>query len=428
MKTIKVNFFRDDQRENSEGQAPIRVRSKHNSTKLIVKATGLFCRSEKWVNEKGKVKDVILESQLDGIKTQIRTAYETLTKDKQGITLNDVWEKLYPSGDKPTSPVSDKVVDWVDYYITHSPYSKEYVRGAIHLKVLLTGKSKKGKLKGYNSDLRFSELNQTIVDGFCTHLANQGKATGTIVKAVKFLRQVAKMAKDHKIEVGNLEFKAPKNFKKKVKTEVRLSLPELMKIKNVELVNNDESIIRDMFLFLAFTGMRHSDMVKITPANNFGDFLHFNQQKTGDEVAVTLHKFSKPLLMKYSKDKQETYKLFPTYSQQIFNKVIKTVARKAGLKDIVKVTRYSGTNEIIEEKPKHKLIKTHTGRRSFSRILSMMLVAEEIISEEMGHSGKSITRHYIGNSDHMGRIKTVQRAWAEAEKVLNSTKALMKVA
>lgn len=428
MNTIKVNFFKDDQRKNSQGQAPIRIRSRHNSPKLIVKATGLFAGPENWNDKKGRPTNIVLENQLDGLKTRIKTTYETLSKDRQGITLNDVWEKLYPSGEKPTSPVSDRVVDWVDYYITHSPYSKEYVRGAMHLKVLLTGKSKKGKLKGYNSDLRFSELNQTIVDGFCTHLANQGKATGTIVKAVKFLRQVTKMAKDHKIEVGNLEFKAPKNFKKKVKTEVRLSLPELMKIQNVELTNNDESIIRDMFLFLAFTGMRHSDMVKITPANNFGDFLHFNQQKTGDEVAVTLHKFSKPLVWKYSQDKQETDNLFPTYSQQVFNKVIKTVARKAGLKDVVKVTRYSGTNEISEERPKHKLIKTHTGRRSFSRILSMMLVPEEIISEEMGHNGKSITRHYIGNSDHMNRIKTVQKAWNMAEGVLSSNKALMKIA
>jgi hypothetical protein len=74
------------------------------------------------------------------------------------------------------------------------------------------------------------------------------------------------------------------------------------------------------------------------------------------------------------------------------------------LKDVIKVTRYSGTKEITDDRPKFKLIKSHTGRRSFSRILSMMLVAEEIISEEMGHNGKSITRHYIGNSDHMNRI------------------------
>jgi integrase len=426
MNTIKVNFFLDAQRKNSKGQAPIRVRSRHNSDKLIVKATGEFCKKDDWKNKRPI--DTDQKNRLNGLLFSIETAYKELSKDRQGITLNDVWAKLNPSGDRPTSPKSNKIVDWIDHYLINSPYSQEYVRGAKHLKVLLTGKSKKGKTKGYNPEWLLSDLNQTSVDSFCTHLAKQGKSTGTIVKAVKFLRQVAKMARDYKIEVGSLEFKAPLNFKKKVKTEVRLSLPELMKIRNIELNDSNESTIRDMFLFLAFTGMRHSDMVKITPANNFGEFLHFTQQKTGDEVAVTLHKFSKPLVKKYSQGKEETEILFPSYSQQTFNKSIKNIARQAGLKDIIRVTKYSGTNEIIEECPKYKLIKTHSGRRSFSRILSLMQVPEEIISEEMGHSGKSITRHYIGNSDHMGRIKTVQKAWAEAEKVLNNTKALMKVA
>lgn len=425
MKTIKVNFFLDVQRKNSEGLAPIRVRSKHNSSKLIVKATGYFCAPKKW---EATQKDSILESKLDGLKLNIRKVYEEIAKERHGVNLNDVWDKLFPTNGKQVCPGSEKVVDWIDHYISNSPYSPEYVRGAINLKVHLTGKSKKGKVKGFNPDLKFADLNQTVVDTFCKHIVKQGKSTGTVVKVIKFLKQVGKMARDYKIDVGSLDFKAPKNYKKKVRTEVRLTFSELMKLQAVEMTETTENIIRDMFLFLAFTGIRHSDMLKLTPANNFGDFLHFTQQKTGDEVAVTLHKYSKPLLKKYSFGKEGTDRLFPSYTQQNFNKIIKIVAKKAGLKDLVRVTSYSGTLEIVEERPKYNLIKTHTGRRSFSRILSMLFVAEEIISEEMGHAGKSITRHYIGNSDHMERIKTVQRAWSKAETILNNGKALMKVA
>jgi integrase len=428
MKTLKPNFFLDIDRTNSEGLAPIRVRSRHNSSKLIVKASGLFCAPGKWNYTKGVPKDTIQENQLDGLKTQIKTTYESLSKQRTGITLNDVWEKLYPAKGQQANPESERVVDWIDHYISNSPYSSEYVRGAKNLKVHLTGKTKKGKVKAFNPDLRFSELNQSIVDSFCKHIVKQGKSTGTVVKVVKFLKQIGKMARDYKIDVGSLDFKAPKNYKKKVRTEVRLTFTELMKVQALELEDTNESIIRDMFLFLAFTGMRHSDMLKLTPANDFTDFLHFNQQKTGDEVAVTLHKYSKPLVKKYAQGKEETERLFPTYSQQYFNKAVKTVARKAGLKDLVKVTRYSGTTEIVEEKPKYLIVKTHTGRRSFSRMLSMLFVAEEIIAEEMGHGGKSITRHYIGNSDHMNRVKTVQKAWSKAEAILTNGKALMKVA
>jgi integrase len=126
---------------------------------------------------------------------------------------------------------------------------------------------------------------------------------------------------------------------------------------------------------------------------------------------VTLNKVSRTIAAKYAKGKKKTEILFPEYSQQFFNRVIKAIARRAGLKEGVKGISYSGSNEIINEVQKFKLIKTHTGRRSFSRLLSIAGIAEELIAEEMGHNTTTITRHYIGNSEHRQRIRLVQTAW-----------------
>jgi integrase len=411
MDTLKVNFFVDESRINSEGLAPIRVRSRHNSKKLIVKATGFFCHIDEWNNKKGLPHDSIQQNKLMARDLEIKTAYKELSKDRQGITLQDVWDHLNPKNATTKQPRSSELVtDWIEYYINNTPYSPGYIRGVKQLRVHLTGKSKKGKVKAFNPNLKFPDVTQSLVDSFATHMVRQGLSSGSIVKIIKFLKQVAKVALDNGVKVGSTTFKAPRNFKKKAKTEVRLTYPELLKIQDVPLEGNPE-LVRDIFLFLGFTGMRFSDMVKVTKANDRGEFLLYTQQKTGNEVAVTLNKHSKALVKKYGIGKEETDYIFPPLGQQFINREIKTIARMAGLKEMVKVTSYSGSGEIVKDYPKYKLIKTHTGRRSFSRLLSMAEVPDQTIGEEMGHGGESITRHYIGNTDHRKRIKLVQEAW-----------------
>jgi hypothetical protein len=420
MNTLKVNFFVDADRINSEGLAPIRVRSKHASTKLIIRQTGFFIEPNQWVN--GKPKNYIIEKKLDDLKNQIKKTYHNLTEEGDAVSLADVWETLFPENEKTKKVSSQKIVDWIDYYRNNSPYSYDYLRGAEDIRIQLTGKNKKGKVfgKGYNPGLKFSDLNQTVIDALSIHMVRDNRlTTGQVVKVIKHLRQMAKMATNLKMEVGSITFKAPKNFNKKTKNQIRLTFNELMKIKNTDLSDNDEKNVRDMFLFLAFTGLRHSDFIRITLQDDEGDFLDLKQNKTSEAVVVTINKYSRAILDKYSKGKSKVDLVFPVYTQFAFNTLVHVVARKAGLNELVNVTKHYGTKQETEQRKKYQEIASHTGRRSCSRILAVLGVAEDIIAEELGQSNGSITRHYIGNSDHMERVRVVQDAWNRAESFFN---------
>ncbi|MEX2234394.1 MAG: tyrosine-type recombinase/integrase [Cyclobacteriaceae bacterium] len=418
MKTIRVNFFLDTSRSNSEGLSPIRVRSKHNSDKLIIRSTGHFCEASEWNKKKSVPKDTHTFNLVTALEAKIKTEYDELAKDDPTVNLSDVWNKLFPSdGYHGNIPRSKKIVDWVDYYLKHSPNSKDYARGVKLLRVHLAGQTKKGKIKAFNPNLKFQEINQTTVNALCTHMAKQGKSTGTIIKTVKFLKQISRMAADHNVKIGSLEFKPPRNFLNKARTEIRLSLLEIHKIRDVETLKSTHGVIKDIFLAQCFTGMRFSDVMRLTPENFKSDFIEFKQQKTGDLVLTTLHQYSKPIFRKYLKDKKPSDFIFPQYKQQIVNREIKNIARAAGLKEKVKVTVYQGAERVEDEIQKYKMVSSHTGRRSFSRILSMVGLSEKIIAEEMGHKVLSITDHYIGGTEHRERIKIVQKAWEKAEQL-----------
>jgi len=418
MKTMKVNFFLDITRENSEGKSPVRVRSRHNSDKLIFRSTGIFSSSSEWLKKKGTSKNTHTFNLLSNLEGRIKESYDELIKNLPEATLADVWDRLFPvDGHNGDVPKSKKVVDWVDYYLKHSPNSKDYVRGVKLLKVHLAGESKKGKVKPFNPVLRFDELNQTTVNAFAAHMAGQGKSTGTIIKAVKFLKQLAKIALDHRLKVGSTDFKAPRNFLNKAKTEIRLSMVDILKIRDFIPDKKTVEAARDIFVLQCFTGLRFSDVMRITVDHIHSDFIEIKQQKTGDTVLVTINQFSKQLLLKYAKSKNGVELILPQHKQQFVNREIKLIAKAAGLKEIIKVTKYHGAKIVEEDVARYKLVGSHTGRRSFSRIMAILGVSEKIISEEMGHKVGSITQHYIGTSEHRERIKTVQEAWRNADQL-----------
>ena len=126
--------------------------------------------------------------------------------------------------------------------------------------------------------------------------------------------------------------------------------------------------------------------------------------------------YGKPIIHAYkAKAPGDTSKLFPKLTQEYFNRTIKAIAEKAGIQDTVKVTNYFGAVEEISEGRKCDLVKSHTARRSFSRMLSLLGVSDQMISMEMGHLTQSLVQHYIGSPEHTERIRIVQEAWRKAK-------------
>ena len=116
-----------------------------------------------------------------------------------------------------------------------------------------------------------------------------------------------------------------------------LSASELQAVMNVKLPNYRTSINRDAFVFCAFTGLSHADVVKLTHADIHTDdngerWIIDRRQKTGTQFRVKLLPVAEMLYKRYKDTYRTGEKVFPlkgTY--KTLNMSLRHVARHAGL-------------------------------------------------------------------------------------------------
>src|SRR5699024_7037636 len=116
--------------------------------------------------------------------------------------------------------------------------------------------------------------------------------------------------------------------------------------------------VRDLFLFMVYTGQRFSDVIRFYKADFHGDKWDFISVKNSKRVVVPFYGYiSKGLsiLEKYD------FKL-PQISNQKFNEYLEDVGKIAEINTVTRRIRYKGKEEVIEEKPKYEFMTSHMGR------------------------------------------------------------------
>jgi integrase len=182
----------------------------------------------------------------------------------------------------------------------------------------------------------------------------------------------------YQIDIGALEVKQPVKSSYEI---ITLSEKEVQLINTTALSPVLEKV-KDCFLFMISTGQRFSDMQQLSPDQVKGHLWKFRSVKTGKLMHVPFVGWASEaqrIAGKYNYS-------FPKYSQQYFNRAIKLIGRNAGLDEVVRLTRYQGSKEIIIEKPKYKLVSSHTARRTAVSLLLAKGVPPTIVMKLTGHS------------------------------------------
>ena len=159
-----------------------------------------------------------------------------------------------------------------------------------------------------------------------------------------------------------------------------LSASELQAVMNVKLPNYRTSINRDAFVFCAFTGLSHADVVKLTHADIHTDdngerWIIDRRQKTGTQFRVKLLPVAAMLYDRYKDLRLAGDKVFPlkgTYNT--LNMSLRHVARHAGL----------SFNPTI-----------HCARHTFATTVTLTQgVPLETVSKMLGHKRITTTQIY----------------------------------
>jgi integrase len=243
-----------------------------------------------------------------------------------------------------------------------------------------------------NSGVDFNLLTVTFILNFINHLKGENIAQNTIRKHNKNLKSLIEKA----IRKGLYEKANPCKEIKIKEIETRndvLNWEEVELIENYtfELYEEKLEIIRDMFLFCCYTGLRISDLTvmkkEYIKKTNEGVVLDFFTVKVNKHAIIPLHSLfpiegeqtTKPLkiLNKYFNPNQEF--VFPKLSEQYFNRELKVIGSLIGVS--FKLT-------------------SHIGRKSFATYMARK-ISTPTLKRLLQHSNIKTTERYVHLSDKM---------------------------
>ena len=335
--TFKVFFYVKRQSEK-HGQVPVMGRITINGT-MSQFSCKLTVRSTLWDAKANKASGKSLEAQrlnekLENIKTNIGKQYQRLCDRDSYVTAEKVRNAFLGMGDDCRLLLQTfdeylagflKRVGKDRAYSSYDNYRKRRNRLASFL-----------EYEYHVKDIAFKELKREFVEKFVVYLSTvKGLASGTIHSTLKKLKLMTYTAYKN----GWIAADPFAGFYVRPEYSERryLSASELQAVIDVRLPNYRTGINRDAFVFCAFTGLSHADVVKLTHADIHTDdngerWIIDRRQKTGTQFRVKLLPVAEMLYERYKDMHLSGDRVFPlkgTYNT--LNMSLRHVARHAGL-------------------------------------------------------------------------------------------------
>ena len=314
--TFKVLFYVKRQSEKS-GQVPIMGRITINGT-MSQFSCKLTVRSSLWDAKANKASGKSLEAQrinekLENIKTNIGKQYQRLCDRDSYVTAEKVRNAFLGTGDDCRLLLQTFDEYLADFrkrvgkdraYSSYDNYRKRRNRLASFL-----------EYEYHVKDIAFKELKRDFIEKFVVYLSSvQGMRSGTIHSTIKKLKLMTYTAyKNNWIAADPFA-----GFYVKAEYSERryLSASELQAVMDVRLPNYRTGINRDAFVFCAFTGLSHADVVKLTHADIHTDdngerWIIDRRQKTGTQFRVKLLPVAEMLYERYKEMHLAGDRVFP---------------------------------------------------------------------------------------------------------------------
>jgi integrase len=400
-KTVKFDLF-----PQKSDIKPVRMRVSYDGQRVDIRI-GYSIEPEKWdsktmrviPNAKNKFKQsgneinkalLIAETQIE----EIFTRYELLEKraptpqelkkdfyEINGRKLQGAVKSFYNVFDEFTE-TEGKIREWTD--ATYTKFS-----------------TMKTHLQNFDKNLSFAALSEEKMYSFIVHLHNVANLRNTtIAKYLSYIKWFLRWAasKDYytgKIHVSfNPKLKGTDGNNKEI---IHLTWEELMLLLDFEFPENRPSLslVRDVFCFLCFTGLRHSDVYKLKRSDVKDNYILIVTKKTVDGIKIELNKYSKAILDKYKDVKFKHDKVLPVISQQKMNEHLKVMGKMAGINDPQRIVYFKKKERIEEVYPKYEKLTTHCGRRTFVINALYLGISSEVIMRWTGHSDFKSMKPYV---------------------------------
>lgn len=243
-------------------------------------------------------------------------------------------------------------------------------------------------------------INTTWKDNFVQWLREQnpdGYQANYLAKVIGVVNQFLNAAHGEGLH-SNLKFKQPGFIPKKIRhSKAILTMDQVKAIASLDLPTNGSTgylaFIRDMFVLQCLTGLRYGDVLRIRMANikgeAEGEYLEVLTQKTKAAALLPVFPLTKEILTRWE------YLPRPKAANQVYNRYLKDICKRAGLSEPIEVTTDDGANVYHRTEPLYSQISSHTGRRTFASILYANGVPASKIIGFTGHATEKQLFAYI---------------------------------
>ncbi len=328
--------------------------------------------------------------------------------DKMATTFKSVFRNCLVDGKKPSAlQLKDLVEEALNIKVSVAPiknkithfveFANKFIEDYRRLRAINTIKayiSTCTRIKEYetwcNKQFQFEDITIEWRAGFIKYLQSLGIAKNTEGKHIKHVKLFMNEALERGLH-SNMAFKS-KSFSKPTEdvNKIFLTTEEIQKIAALDLSNEKlKEVIRDYFIIACQTSLRYSDFTRIRKENVKDNYLRIITTKTGQEVIIPVSPLARTIFEKYE------YEMPKAPCNQVFNRFLKEVGKKAGLFERVEITKTVAGIKKTEIKEKWELLSSHVGRRSLVSNCILQGINTSSIMLISGHKSHRVFQNYV---------------------------------
>lgn len=379
--TFSVLFYLRKTREDGNGMVPIMGRITINGERSQFN-TKTTVDPKQWDSKSGRCigrsqETIKINRVLDALKVRITDLYHKHLFD-YGYVLPEKIKNIILGID------TDKRKMLLEYFAEHNEYYQLKVGN--HTSQITYGRYEltKERLEEFIrkdnklSDIPVIELTPLFIEKFFLFLQNEHNCSNnTALKFVQRFRTVFNYIKSTGADIKADPFACFKFRTTKVVREV-LSQEEIDTLYKKEFLTERLSQVRDIFIFMCYTGLSYIDVSQLTESNvktafDGHQWIMTSRQKTNVPSNIRLLEIPLEIIDKYKGNKKDG-KLFPLCSNQKMNEYLKEIATICGI---------------------NKPVTCHTARHTFGTTVTLANgVPIETVSKMLGHTDIRTTQIY----------------------------------
>lgn len=342
---------------------------------------GRWSKSKQIVLPTKEVNSKSINLKLKELKVYILKEYEDAKINGSYITKEWIKERvsIFLNQETENIEVDNKIflTSFIDSFIKDSKTRKTKNNKPVSTRTIQHYETTKNKVlsleKLNNRRYKLVDVDIKFHSDFLNHLREDQKLRdSTIGGYIDDIRLFCRTADKKGIKVSN-DYKLNEFYSPSYETnDIYFNTEEIKKIFNSEISNDKLQNARDWLIIGLYTGLRVSDLLRLTKKDIDKEFIYKKTSKTNYPVIIPIHPHIKEILKKRNGN-------FPRgISDQKFNDYIKDVCKLVGLTEVVEgakmcpvVIKRNGKEKKIYRKrdgkfPKHELVSSHICRRSFA--------------------------------------------------------------